>query len=305
MSKNNFPKISELAWEQKNIIENVKMNRDLNRYILGCHVLILICTIIYGAVLGYYAKGEQIILDAIKIPILFLITLYIAIPIFFIVDALQGNKISMGQISTLILLGFSSASIVLIAFTPLMFFFIFTTLEYSFIAILNIVICGFAGYFGIFSIYSSFKQFHKSTTWYPSLMIGSFIIIFVGTQLAWTLRPFFHISSQFTRPISGNFYVALARLIEENPIVSIILITIFGLIAAIITYNWINNDSRLDSTTAQGANQKVKRKLKETPIQTPPPPTPNYSPPFYPGQVWGITQPIPTIPPQVDQKDEN
>jgi hypothetical protein len=284
MSKNNFPKISELAWEQKNIIKNVKMNRDLNRYILGCHVLILICTIIYGAVLGYYAKGEQIILDAIKIPILFLITLYIAIPIFFIVDALQGNKISMGQISTLILLGFSSASIVLIAFTPLMFFFIFTTLEYSFIAILNIVICGFAGYFGIFSIYSSFKQLHKNTTWYPSLMTGSFIIIFVGTQLAWTLRPFF------------------------NPIVSIILIIIFGIIAAIITYNWINNDSRLDGTTTQRADQKVKRKLKETPIQTPPPPAPNYSPPYYPGQVWGMTQPMPTmptIPTQNNKKDEN
>ncbi|MCK5561246.1 MAG: hypothetical protein KAJ51_11650 [Thermoplasmata archaeon] len=290
MFNRQFSKISELSWAQKNVIKNIKKNRNLASYLIETHLVILLCTLIYGAVLGYYVKGYQIILNAVKIPLLFLITLYIAIPIIFIVDVLLENKISFPQMSSLLLLGFTSTSVVLITFTPLMLFFILTTKDYFFIVMLNIVICSFAGYFGIISILSGFKQFHKTGNWYPSLLIGSFIIIFVGTQLAWTLRPFFHASDQFTRPISGNFYVAVARIIELNPLVAVVLITIFAFIGAIITITRIITEPEHKKTFYKKPESKHKPKQKEIKINK----IPNYPPYYYPNGVWGLPQPLPS-----------
>jgi hypothetical protein len=281
--------ISELGWDHKKLIKYVKRNQNMKRYLIECQVLILVCTLIYGAILGYYAKGEQIVLDAIKIPILFLFSLYIAIPIFFIVDVLLGNKISLTQITTLLLLGFASTGVVLIAFAPLMFFFILTTLDYYFIATLNVVVCGFAGFFGIVSIFVNFRQFHKNTNWYPSFIIGSFIIVFVGTQLAWALRPFLHLAEQFTRPISGNFYIALARLIGENPILAGILILVFGLIALFVFYGkvYLNQDEGNIPTT-----NKFKSKPEIKQPGSKPMSPPNVPSPYYPGYYLGPPQRI-------------
>ena len=291
MFETGFSKFSELAFDQDRSITNVKENKNLGRNMFECHVIILICTIIYGAVLGVYAKGPQIFINALKIPLLFLITLYIVIPIIFIIDKLLGNKINFSQISTLLLLGFSSTAIVLIAFSPLMLFFILTALDYYFIVILNIVICGFAGYFGIISILTSFKKFHNTDELNPSLAIGSLVIVFVGTQLAWTLRPFFHTTSEFTRPISGNFYVALASLMEQNPIMTVVLFGVFGLIAVIITGTRLimSMQPRQVTTVTGPSRPRTMRKVKNKnhPAQTP------YHPYYYPSSVWGVPYPMP------------
>jgi len=49
--------------------------------------------------------------------------------------------------------------------------------------------------------------------WTPAFFVGSIIFMFVGTQLAWVLRPYFHYYPQFVRPFEKNFYVAMIELI--------------------------------------------------------------------------------------------
>jgi hypothetical protein len=173
-----------------------------------------------------------------------------------------------------------------------MLFFILTALDYYFIVMLNIVICGFAGYFGIISILTSFKKFHGTDEVNPSLTIGSFIIVFVGTQLAWTLRPFFHSASEFTKPISGNFYVALASLVGQNPAMAAVLFGVFGLIALIITGTRLYPAAEIVTYKTSSGKTRTMRKLKDkknnTKDQTPPP----YHPYYYPGGVWGVPYPV-------------
>ncbi len=258
----NSSNIAELAWEQKKNIKQVRMNKNISRYIIDSHVLILFCTIIYGAILGFYSKDIQILFNAVKIPLLFLITLYITIPIVFIVDALQGNKINLAQTEVLLLLGFNNTAVVLLAFTPLMLFFILTALDYYFIVLLNIAICGFAGYFGIFSIYQNYKTFYNRDEWPHALTIGAFIIIFVGTQLAWTLRPFFNTYTDFIRPISSNFYVALGTLIQSHPGETIVLLGIFGVIAFAVTIARLGRED--EKKIVYTPNGRLQRRLKES-----------------------------------------
>ena len=270
----------------------------MDQYIIQSHILILISTVIYGLVLGFYAKGPQLILNSIKIPILYLFTLYITIPIIFVVDVMMDNKINFTQLSTLLLLGFNNMAIVLLSFSPLMLFFIITAPDYTFIVILTVVISGFAGYFGIISITENFKRFHKTETWNPSLLIGGFIIIFVGTQLAWTLRPFFNIIDGFSKPISGNFYVALGNTIGKYPSVSAVLFGIFFLIALMVSLTRLSTQE--PEKKSIGASEHIKthqlpQKSETQKIPSTPNPIPTAQPqlPYYPGHVWGVQQALP------------
>ena len=52
----------------------------------------------------------------------------------------------------------------------------------------------------------------------PLLWLWLLLFGFVGTQLGWTLRPFFGapaLDFQLFRPLEGNFYTHLAQTIAE------------------------------------------------------------------------------------------
>ena len=109
-------------------------------------------------------------------------------------------------------------SVVLLALVPVNLFFILTTANetftsYAFLVLLNVVIFALAGLFAILYVLRGFKAIFQSSDWIFSFCVGSIIFMFVGTQLAWVLRPYFHYYPGFIRPLEGNFYIALIELI--------------------------------------------------------------------------------------------
>ena len=46
--------------------------------------------------------------------------------------------------------------------------------------------------------------------------IRSIVLMFVGTQLAWVLRPFFNYYELFLRPVEGNFYTSVLNLLMRS-----------------------------------------------------------------------------------------
>ena len=187
---------------------------------------------------------------------LLFLTLYICVPTFYILDSLVGGALSLRQMLTIILAGFTIMATILLAFLPVTLFFLLTTADYTFIVLLNVAIFGLGGvgalvYFlqGYFTIYrletepgpqitntgkcpscnkpikddqgfcsycgtrlmsAPNKGFRASSL---PILIGCLVLIFVGTQLAWILRPYFHFYPFFIRPLGGNFYIAILKLI--------------------------------------------------------------------------------------------
>src|SRR5438094_8180093 len=93
--------------------------------------------------MGAYPGGLQILYNIIKIPLLLLISLYVALPTYYVLDAFSRGDISLRQTAAVILSRFSIVSIVLLAFVPVNLFFILTPpgqglLTYSFIVLLNV-----------------------------------------------------------------------------------------------------------------------------------------------------------------------
>ena len=200
----------------KNLIEE----KQLKLYFINSNLAIAIFSAVYGATMGFYAGGLQIIYDAIKIPLLLLISMYITVPSWYVLSSLLGGKITFRQIVVLLLSGLAVMSVVLIALVPVNFFFILTTANttyttYGFLVLLNITIFALAGLFALTFLLKGFSKVYSEAEWIFAFVVGSVLFMFVGTQLAWVLRPYFHYYPGFIRPVEKNFYVALIELISN------------------------------------------------------------------------------------------
>jgi hypothetical protein len=70
-----------------------------------------------------------------------------------------------------------------------------------------------AGFFALVYLLRGFATMYPGIGWTPAFFVGSIIFMFVGTQLSWVLRPYFHYYPQFVRPVEKNFYIAMIELI--------------------------------------------------------------------------------------------
>jgi len=213
-----FSVIEEYLKRRQEFIKNLMEEKQLKNYFINSNVTIVVLSAAYGAIMGLYAGGLQILYDALKIPMLLLITLYITAPSFYVLAALIGGKRSFSQVIVLLLSGITVMSTILLALVPVNLFFLLTTgnasySTYAFIVLLNVVIFALAGIFALVYILRGFITLYPGGEWILSFLVGSFIFIFVGTQLAWVLRPYFHYYEGFIRPPEKNFYVALIELI--------------------------------------------------------------------------------------------
>jgi hypothetical protein len=201
-------------------LKNLMEEKQLKAYFVNSNLAIAIFSAVYGAIMGFYAGGLQIIYDAIKIPLLLLISLYITVPSYYVLSSLLGGKITFRQMVVLLLSGVTVMSVVLLALIPVNLFFILTTANatyttYAFIVLLNIVIFALAGLFALAYLLKGFITLYSGAEWTFAFLIGSIIFMFVGTQLAWVLRPYFHYYPEFIRPVEKNFYVAVIELITK------------------------------------------------------------------------------------------
>jgi len=103
----------------------------------------------YGAVLGASASVPQAISSAIKLPILFLVTLVICLPTLYLFNLVFGARLSIRQAIALVLVAVTVISALSLAFAPVSLFFLVTAPNYAFYKILNVVILMLTGIVGL------------------------------------------------------------------------------------------------------------------------------------------------------------
>ena len=209
----------DLLRRRREVFADIKSGKNLNSFLLNANLVTILFAAIYGATMGAYPGGLQILYNIIKIPLLLLITLYVALPTYFVLDALTGGDISLRQIAAILASSFAIMSTVLLAFVPVNLFFVLTTpgqsfSTYAFTVLLNVGIFTIAGLAGLVYQMSGMENVHSNSRWVNAFVLGLLVQIFVGTQMAWVLRPYFD-TGPFVRPLEGNFYIALLKLISR------------------------------------------------------------------------------------------
>jgi hypothetical protein len=170
--------------------------------------------ILYGAVMGSSHSLWQTISSGLKLPVLFLATLFVCVPSLYFFSLLFGSRQSLRQNLTLILTAVTVTSVLLLSLAPITLFFLLTTSQYQFFKLLNVAIFAISGLMGVVFLYQGMKvvsgdSLDGSSTRKSVIIIWMFVYAFVGSQMAWTIRPFIGDPGarfEIFRHLGGNFY---------------------------------------------------------------------------------------------------
>ncbi|MBW4685988.1 actin-binding WH2 domain-containing protein [Nostoc sp. B(2019)] len=217
-----FAVLIELLRDRNGFLEEVRQGTRLPNKIISLLVCSSIFLAIYGGIIGAYHSWMQALSSAIKLPALYLITLLICIPTLYFANIIFGSKRTFGQHLALVLTAVSVTSVLLFSFAPITLFFLITTNNYQFLILLNVFLFAITGFIGISSLYHATslvleQENEGSNTRQKILQFWLFLYAFVGSQLGWTLRPFFGTPDsvfQLFREREGNFYLSVIQAIS-------------------------------------------------------------------------------------------
>lgn len=187
-----------------------------------------VCTLValyalYGAAAGAYSGAAQAVSAAIKLPVLFLGTLAICFPGFFVVQVLVGSQLRLAQVLALVMGALALSAILLAAVVPVTVFFLFTGANYYFLTLLHVVIVLAAGLVGMATLHEGLAFACEQRGVYPKkamaiMQAWAVLFAFVGIQMAWNLQPFVGDRGerfQLFRHSEGNFYTAIGYSLEK------------------------------------------------------------------------------------------
>jgi hypothetical protein len=117
----------------------------------------------------------------------------------------------------------SVISVLLFSFAPITLFFLLSTFNYQFFKLLNVAIFSITGFIGVKFLYQGMRLLSEEDkegleTRMSVLRFWLILYAFVGTQLAWTLRPFFGTPEapfELFRQMQGNFYLDIVKAFGE------------------------------------------------------------------------------------------
>ena len=216
------------------VIETILRNRyhffteirdgvGLNEKIRAMLISSAIFFAIYGAVLGSTHSLWQALSSAVKLPVLFLATLIICAPTLYFFNVLYGSNQSLTQNIALILTAITVTSVLLLSFAPIVLFFLLTTSHYQFFKLLNVGVMAITGGIGVLFLSQGMRIVSAAGKEGAGarrnvMRLWVLIYAFVGSQMAWTLRPFIGAPSmkfELFRQLGGNFYANIFASIGE------------------------------------------------------------------------------------------
>lgn len=211
--------LTSILQNRNTFVEEIHASIDLKKKILGLLLLSFICFGIYGLIIGLSHSILQGAMSIFKLPALYILTLLICIPAFFIFSSIFGSVKSLWQGLALGMVATCVISILMVGFAPVTLFFLITTDNYQFFKILNVVFFAISGIVGARIFYKS-VQTHletdeaKGSSRIMFLRMWILLYAFVGSQLGWTLRPFFGNPDQpfvAFQEVRGNFYSNITK----------------------------------------------------------------------------------------------
>jgi len=192
--------------------------------------LAVLLAVVYGASLGTYGLGHagdqpwlQLLAAAVKMPLLFALTLVVTFPSLYVFGALTRAPLAAVTMLRLLLVAIVVDAAILASLGPVFAFFAASTQSYPFLLLLHVLFCAIGGVVALLVLQrlsaaalpaagpGKQQGMRLLTVW--GLLYGT-----VGAQMGWLLRPFLLAPGhQFTwlRPRDSNFFEAAFAVLRD------------------------------------------------------------------------------------------
>jgi len=202
------------------------LDRPGERRAALCIVVILAGAGLYGASVGLWRSPLQAGYNAIKFPLIVLLTMFANALINGMFAPLLGLDLRFRQSLMAVLMSFTIAAAILGSFSPVVLFMVWNTPPlgsapadaagaHSFLLVSQVALVAFAGVAGNLRLWQLLRQLGGSNAVAFKVMLAWLAInLFLGSQISWMLRPFVgspHLPVEFIRSdaLAGSFYETL------------------------------------------------------------------------------------------------
>jgi hypothetical protein len=220
---NNLAIIETILRDRQHFFAEIREGVELGRKMRAMLVSSIVFFALYGAVMGSTHSVWQALSSAVKLPLLFLATLAICSPTLYFFNLIFGSNQSLTQNFALILTAITVTAVLLLSFAPIVLFFLLTTSHYQFFKLLNVGVFTVSGLVGVGFLSQGMRVVSTSSgqgagTRRNVVRLWILVYAFVGSQMAWTLRPFVGapgLEFELFRQLGGNFYANIFASIGE------------------------------------------------------------------------------------------
>lgn len=215
----------------------------------GLSFVVVLLGAVYGVCMGSFAvirtggahdAWMQMLASAVKVPLLFFITLIVTLPSLYVFNALVGSRLTLRSTTRLLVAMLGVMLAVLASLGPIVAFFGLSTSSYPFMKLLNVVMAIIAGILGLTFL---IRTLHRLVTVQEPMsdpavekpgertgpldrdgpthhraaaVFKIWVIVFalVGAQMSWVLRPFIgrpDLPFAWLRARESNFYIDVMR----------------------------------------------------------------------------------------------
>ena len=167
------------------------------RLLLGMVFISIICSLIYGVVVGTFSMGTQLWAAPVKITVGLLISALICLPSLYIFACLSGSQARLAEICGLVAGLLTLMTILLIGFAPVAWLFSQSTDSIAWMGALHLVFWFVATCFGLRFLENGFS--HSKARSNGGLNTWIVIFVLVVVQMTTALRPIVGKSSTLDR----------------------------------------------------------------------------------------------------------
>jgi hypothetical protein len=153
-------------------------------------------------------------LVALKVPVLFVLTLAICAMAFYVLNLALGIRLHLMPVMTTMAFGLAATGVMLGVLAPITALFSIVTENYHFMKVLHLLVFALSGLFGVKVLYRGLIALAPNGSRGVAALVLACLLLYcvVGGQVAWTLKPFLGTpylpATPPFRAESGNIYVS-------------------------------------------------------------------------------------------------
>jgi len=215
--------IETILRDRQAFFDEIRQGQELHAKMRAMLISSIAFLALYGAVLGSTSSLWQTLSSAVKLPLLFLATLIVCAPTLYFFNLIFGSNQSLSQNIAIMLTAITVTAVILLSCAPIVLFFLLTSSNYQFFKLLNVGVFSVAGIIGVLFLGQGMRLVSRSGTEGVAarlrvVRLWILVYAFVGSQVAWTLRPFIGAPSmqfELFRQLGGNFYTDIVASLGE------------------------------------------------------------------------------------------
>jgi hypothetical protein len=157
------------------------------RLIGGMFLVGVLCSLIYGVIVGSFSGGVQWWAAPLKITVGLLVSLLICLPSLYIFTCLSGSQARLTEIFGLVAGLFMLMTILLVGFAPVAWLFSQSTQQVAWMGFLHLLFWGISTGFGLRFLHAGFAHARAQSS--SGVNTWAVIFLLVALQMTAALRP--------------------------------------------------------------------------------------------------------------------